>query len=94
MRHYSTVALKCVLFSCSLQTGSHSAQSIQHADYVVPVELEYHWHNVYVIKRPGVDDFLKKMGKLFEIVVFTGSLSKVPSSFRIFMIQELRLVIR
>jgi RNA polymerase II subunit A small phosphatase-like protein len=52
-------------------------QSIQQADYVVPVEIEYHWHNVYVIKRPGVDNFLKKMGEIFEIVVFTASLSKV-----------------
>ena len=34
-------------------------------------------HNVYVIKRPGVDHFLKKMGELYEIVVFTASLSKV-----------------
>ncbi|KAL0575592.1 hypothetical protein V5O48_006377 [Marasmius crinis-equi] len=50
--------------------------SIQHADFVVPVEIEYHWHNVYVIKRPGVDNFLKKMGELYEIVVFTASLSK------------------
>ncbi|KAF9241564.1 NIF-domain-containing protein [Melanogaster broomeanus] len=50
--------------------------SIQHADYVVPVEIEYHWHNVYVIKRPGVDNFLKKMGEIYEVVVFTASLSK------------------
>lgn len=53
------------------------AQSIQQADYVVPVEIEYHWHNVYVIKRPGVDNFLKKMGEIYEVVVFTASLSKV-----------------
>ena len=58
---------------------THPLQSIQHADYVVPVEIEYHWHNVYVIKRPGVDNFLKKMGELYEIVVFTASLSKVLS---------------
>jgi RNA polymerase II subunit A small phosphatase-like protein len=43
----------------------------------VPVEIEYHWHNVYVLKRPGVDAFLKKMGEIYEIVVFTASLSKV-----------------
>lgn len=43
----------------------------------MPVEIEYHWHNVYVIKRPGVDNFLKKMGEIYEIVVFTASLSKV-----------------
>lgn len=53
------------------------SQSIQQADYVVPVEIEYHWHNVYVIKRPGVDNFLKKMGEIYEVVVFTASLSKV-----------------
>lgn len=55
-------------------------QSIQQADYVVPVEIEYHWHNVYVIKRPGVDNFLKKMGEIYEVVVFTASLSKVCST--------------
>jgi RNA polymerase II subunit A small phosphatase-like protein len=54
-----------------------SAQHIQQADYVVPVEIEYNWHNVYVIKRPGVDSFLKKMGEIYEVVVFTASLSKV-----------------
>lgn len=54
-----------------------ATQSIQQADYVVPVEIEYHWHNVYVIKRPGVDNFLKKMGEIYEVVVFTASLSKV-----------------
>jgi RNA polymerase II subunit A small phosphatase-like protein len=59
----------------------HPNQSIQQADYVVPVEIEYHWHNVYVIKRPGVDNFLKKMGEIYEIVVFTASLGKVSRHF-------------
>ena len=36
-----------------------------------------------MIKRPGVDNFLKKMGELYEIVVFTASLSKVPSTYAI-----------
>jgi RNA polymerase II subunit A small phosphatase-like protein len=56
-------------------------KSISQADYVVPVEIEYHWHNVYVIKRPGVDQFLKKMGEIYEVVVFTASLSKVTFLF-------------
>ncbi|KAG5440797.1 hypothetical protein PCK2_000096 [Pneumocystis canis] len=34
------------------------------------------YHNVYVIKRPGVDSFMKRMGELFEIVIFTASLAK------------------
>lgn len=48
----------------------------------MPVEIEYHWHNVYVIKRPGVDNFLKKMGEIYEVVVFTASLSKVSLVFQ------------
>ncbi|CAG8608842.1 4868_t:CDS:2 [Acaulospora colombiana] len=49
---------------------------IHQADFVVPVEIENQMHNVYVIKRPGVDQFLRKMGEIYEIVVFTASLSK------------------
>jgi hypothetical protein len=32
---------------------------------------------VYVLKRPGVDEFLRRMGELYEIVVFTASVAKV-----------------
>jgi RNA polymerase II subunit A small phosphatase-like protein len=35
------------------------------------------YRNVHVLKRPGVDDFLVKMGSLYEIVIFTASISKV-----------------
>lgn len=31
---------------------------------------------MYVIKRPGVDAFLKRVGELYEVVVFTASVSK------------------
>lgn len=33
---------------------------------------------VYVLKRPYVDKFLRRMGELFECVLFTASLAKVP----------------
>lgn len=49
----------------------------------IPVEIEGTYHNVYVIKRPGVDAFMKRVGELYEVVVFTASVSKVfckPSS--------------
>lgn len=39
---------------------------------------------VYVLKRPHVDEFLKRMGELFECVLFTASLAKVrtpPAAF-------------
>ncbi|KAG8213907.1 HAD-like domain-containing protein [Butyriboletus roseoflavus] len=67
---------KCLVLDLDETLVHSSFKSIQHADYVVPVEIEYHWHNVYVIKRPGVDNFLKKMGEIYEVVVFTASLSK------------------
>ncbi|KAI5120342.1 hypothetical protein M0805_009417 [Coniferiporia weirii] len=67
---------KCLVLDLDETLVHSSFKSIQHADYVVPVEIEYHWHNVYVIKRPGVDLFLKKMGEIYEVVVFTASLSK------------------
>ncbi|OCH88255.1 NIF-domain-containing protein [Obba rivulosa] len=67
---------KCLVLDLDETLVHSSFRSIQQADYVVPVEIEYHWHNVYVIKRPGVDNFLKKMGEIYEIVVFTASLSK------------------
>lgn len=35
---------------------------------------------VYVLKRPHVDEFLKRMGELFECVLFTASLAKVRNS--------------
>ncbi len=49
---------------------------IQNADFIVPVEIDGTVHNVYVIKRPGVDEFMRQMGLIYEVVVFTASLSK------------------
>lgn len=46
------------------------------ADIVVHIEIESFVNPVYVLKRPGVDEFLRTVGEMFEIVVFTASLSK------------------
>ncbi len=32
---------------------------------------------VYVTKRPHVDEFLRRVGELYECVLFTASLAKV-----------------
>ena len=47
------------------------------------MEIEGNYHNVYVIKRPGVDQFMKRVGELYEVVVFTASVSKVCTFPRI-----------
>lgn len=52
-------------------------QPISNADFIVPVEIDGTIHQVYVLKRPFVDDFLQKMGELYECVLFTASLAKV-----------------
>ncbi|MBN3317703.1 CTDS2 phosphatase, partial [Atractosteus spatula] len=51
-------------------------QPISNADFVVPVEIEGTTHQVYVLKRPHVDEFLQRMGELFECILFTASLAK------------------
>ena len=53
-----------------------SFKPVPNADYIIPVEIENVVHRVYVLKRPGVDLFLSRMAELYEIVVYTASLSK------------------
>lgn len=49
-------------------------------DFTVAVEIEWQWHNAYVLKRPGVEEFLRRMGEIYEVVVYTASVSKVRVS--------------
>lgn len=59
------------------ETLVHSSfKPISNADFIVPVEIDGTIHQVYVLKRPFVDDFLQKMGELYECVLFTASLAK------------------
>jgi len=59
------------------ETLVHSSfKPIPNPDFIIPVEIEDQVHKVYVLKRPGVDQFLQRVGPLYEVVVFTASLSK------------------
>ncbi|KAL8947312.1 MAG: hypothetical protein Q9222_006389 [Ikaeria aurantiellina] len=67
---------KCLVLDLD-ETLVHSSFKILHqADFTIPVEIEGQYHNVYVIKRPGVDQFMKRVGELYEVVVFTASVAK------------------
>lgn len=68
---------KCLVLDLDETLVHSSFKLIAHADFIVPVEIDGGVDDVYVAKRPGVDEFLRRMGALFEIVVFTASLSKV-----------------
>ncbi|OQR75790.1 carboxy-terminal domain RNA polymerase II polypeptide A small phosphatase 1-like [Tropilaelaps mercedesae] len=59
------------------ETLVHSSfKPVNNPDFVVPVEIEGSVHQVYVLKRPYVDEFLERVGALYECVLFTASLSK------------------
>ena len=50
-------------------------------DYIIPVKTEdlgnddVNTQNFYVIKRPGVDNFLQRVSPYYEIIIFTAGLS-------------------
>ena len=67
---------KCLVLDLDETLVHSSFKPVPEADFVVPVEIENIVHQVYVLKRPHVDEFLKRCGKMFEVVVFTASLSK------------------
>jgi RNA polymerase II subunit A small phosphatase-like protein len=59
------------------ETLVHSAFKpfYEKSDILLNVELDRRSHIIHVLKRPGVEEFLEKMAKLFEVVIFTASLS-------------------
>ncbi|CAM4856226.1 unnamed protein product [Rotaria socialis] len=59
------------------ETLVHSSfKPVPNADFVVPVEIDGQVHQVYVTKRPHVDEFLRCVGERYECVLFTASLAK------------------
>ena len=46
------------------------------SDVIINIEIENELHDIHVLVRPGVKEFLEKMSKKFEIVIFTASISK------------------
>ena len=59
------------------ETLVHSSfRPIPQPDFIIPVEIEGRIVDVYVLKRPFVDHFMRAVGQRFEVVVFTASLGK------------------
>lgn len=67
---------KCMVIDLDETLVHSSFKPISNADFVVPVEIDGTVHQVYVLKRPYVDEFLQRMGELYECVLFTASLAK------------------
>jgi len=67
---------KCLVLDLDETLVHSSFQPVDKYDFLIPVEIDGNTYQVYVAKRPHVDEFLKEMGKVYEVVVFTASLSK------------------
>jgi len=67
---------KCLVIDLDETLVHSSFKPINNADFIVPVEIDGTIHQVYVLKRPYVDEFLMKVGELYECVLFTASLAK------------------
>lgn len=60
------------------ETLVHSSfQPSPNCQYIIPVEIEGNVYNVYVFRRPGAIEFLRKMSAIYEVVIYTASLKKV-----------------
>ena len=59
------------------ETLVHSSfKSPSKPDIVLPIEIEGNICQVYVVVRPGTELFLQRLSKIYEIVIYTASLSK------------------
>jgi RNA polymerase II subunit A small phosphatase-like protein len=59
------------------ETLVHSSfRPVPNPDMILSIDIEGIQSNVYVLVRPHVDAFLEKMSEIYEIVIFTASLSQ------------------
>lgn len=75
-QHEEDVGKKTLILDLDETLVHSSFRPVASADFVIPVEIEGRVIDVYVLKRPYVDEFLKAVGERFEVVVFTASLGK------------------
>ena len=45
-------------------------------DIILNVDFESVMYNIYVLVRPGAEEFIKNVSKYFEVIIFTASISK------------------
>jgi len=74
--HRDDMGKKCLVLDLDETLVHSSFRAVPGADFVIPVQIEDVVHFVYVMKRPGVDEFLVEMAKHYEIVIYTASLNK------------------
>lgn len=59
------------------ETLVHSSfTEVENADLRLTVEIEGQVCEVFVLKRPGLDEFMDRMAEKYEIIIYTASLQK------------------
>jgi len=59
------------------ETLVHSSfDKVENPDVKIPITIEENVYDINVLVRPGTTEFLREMGKVYEIVIFTASMSK------------------
>ena len=56
--------------------GEGAVDSSSPSDFIIRVEQQNSSHDVHVMVRPHVEEFLERMSKRYELVIFTASISK------------------
>ena len=56
--------------------GEGAVDSSSPSDFTIRVEQQNSSHDVHVMVRPHVEEFLERMSKRYELVIFTASISK------------------
>ncbi|CDW58891.1 NIF domain containing protein [Trichuris trichiura] len=67
---------KCLIVDLDETLVHSSFKPVKNPDFIIPVEIDGVVHQVYVLKRPYVDEFLRQISDYFECILFTASLAK------------------
>ena len=76
-RRKDQASKKCLLLDLDETLVHSSFKPIPNPDFIIHVEIDRVDHEIYTLKRPGVDEFLYKVSKYYEVVIWTASLAKV-----------------
>jgi RNA polymerase II subunit A small phosphatase-like protein len=69
-------AKKCLALDLDETLVHSSFQPVKCASFTISVVIDGITHKIFVMKRPGVDQFLQRLAEHYELVIYTASLSK------------------
>ena len=65
-----------LVHSCFKPTNNNINNSLPKADIFLNIKFHSKYHEVLVYKRPFVDEFLEKMNKYYNLIIFTASVQE------------------